>query len=602
MDGAFHFQDFTSSELRSILEFKLKRQGLDSTDKAKDVAIEVLGRSRKRPNFGNAGEVENLLSKAKAHYQLRQSSKPASEQTYDVVFEPQDFDQEFDRGVHAVVNCRELFADVVGCEYVVAKLEGYQQIAQNMKELGQDPDDQIPTNFIFKGPPGTGKTSTGNSVNIFLIIHSLTNPNEARKMGQVFYDMGFLSQKDVIECSASDLIGQYVGQTGPKTRKMLEKGLGRVLFIDEAYRLGEGQFATEAINELVDCLTKPQFNGKLVVILAGYDVDMNKLMGANAGLSSRFPEEIIFRSMAAKNCLELLGRLLQQKKITAPVLEDYDSASYAEILRLFQQLSSLPSWGNARDIITMSKSLLRTVYKSRPCEMTVSAQDIMTCAKDLNSRLNRNSIASNFNQITKHEDNFEAQERLPRVGPSQPKTTTSTNMTVSRKSKKIASQPPQVVKNDYRDTGVSDEVWNKLQADKKAQQILEARLKEEVEIKTQQLSAFKVAEEKATRTLETFQPESEAPRLKNSEMLERKRKLEEARLAELNAQAARMEAEKALLKAQEEQKEQKRKEEKAQRMLREMGVCAAGFRWIKQNSGYRCAGGSHFVTNEQLGG
>ena len=104
--------------------------------------------------------------------------------------------------------------------------------------------------------------------------------------------MGILSSPDVVECSASDMVGQYVGHTGPKTQKLLEKALGKVLFIDEAYRLGEGQFAAEAVNELVDLVTKPKFLNKIVIILAGYDNDMNKLMAVNPGLSSRFPEEV----------------------------------------------------------------------------------------------------------------------------------------------------------------------------------------------------------------------------------------------------------------------------------------------------------------------
>jgi AAA+ superfamily predicted ATPase len=104
--------------------------------------------------------------------------------------------------------------------------------------------------------------------------------------------MGILSSAEVVECSASDMVGQYVGHTGPKTQKLLEKALGKVLFIDEAYRLGEGHFAAEAVNELVDLITKPQFANKIVIILAGYDHDMNKLMAVNPGLSSRFPEEV----------------------------------------------------------------------------------------------------------------------------------------------------------------------------------------------------------------------------------------------------------------------------------------------------------------------
>jgi hypothetical protein len=82
--------------------------------------------------------------------------------------------------------------------------------------------------------------------------------------------------------------------------------LGKVLFVDKAYRLGEGQFAKEAIDELVDSLIKPQFLGKLVVILAGYTKDMNRLLKVNPGLSSRFLEEIVFQNMTAEECLMLL--------------------------------------------------------------------------------------------------------------------------------------------------------------------------------------------------------------------------------------------------------------------------------------------------------
>lgn len=131
--------------------------------------------------------------------------------------------------------------------------------------------------MLFRGPPSTGKTTT------------------ARKMGQIYYDMRFLAKAEVIEASATDMVGEYIGQTGPKTKKLLERDLGRVLLIDEAYRLGEGRFAQEALDELVDCLTKPQFERRLIVILAGYDKDINRLMLQNPGLTSRFPDTLNFR-------------------------------------------------------------------------------------------------------------------------------------------------------------------------------------------------------------------------------------------------------------------------------------------------------------------
>jgi hypothetical protein len=155
IENAFHFEDFTDAELCEILNLKLKKQDLGATDAAKDVAIQVLSRARNRPNFGNGGEVENLLSQAKGRYQTRQASLPFKERSLDVVFEPQDFDPKFDRDAHASDNLEKLFEDVVGCEDIIRKLGDYQQIARTMKARGMDTRELIPTNFIFKGPPGS---------------------------------------------------------------------------------------------------------------------------------------------------------------------------------------------------------------------------------------------------------------------------------------------------------------------------------------------------------------------------------------------------------------------------------------------------------------
>ena len=152
--NAFHFHDFADSELREILDLKLRDQGLDATDGAKAVASDVLRRARTRPNFGNAGEVENLLGVAKASFQSRQSQKPSAERSFDVLFEAEDFDPDFNRSDSAAKNIQKLFEDVIGSEEIVNRLGGYQQIFAAMKARGLDPLEQIPTNFIFRGPPG----------------------------------------------------------------------------------------------------------------------------------------------------------------------------------------------------------------------------------------------------------------------------------------------------------------------------------------------------------------------------------------------------------------------------------------------------------------
>lgn len=154
LGDAFKFEDFDDQALRQVLDLKLKKQGLEATEDAKKVAIEVLARERSRPNFGNAGAVENLISTAKDNEQRRRLSSNDSTVCVGIEFLPQDFDEKHDRASKAGNTCRELFADIVGCEDLITSLEKYRLIATNMKARGLDPQGQVPFNFIFKGPPG----------------------------------------------------------------------------------------------------------------------------------------------------------------------------------------------------------------------------------------------------------------------------------------------------------------------------------------------------------------------------------------------------------------------------------------------------------------
>ena len=342
-DNPFIFEHYSESELQQILDLKLKKQGLNATPEAKMVASEIFSRARVRPNFGNGGEVENVMNQAKLRYQARMSKLPPAQRPDEILFLPEDFDPEFARGTTATLNCRKLFEDMIGCDEIVQKLEGYQRIAQNAKRTGCPIHELIPTNFLFKGPPGTGKTMV------------------ARKMGKVYYDMGFLATNKVIECSSSDLISVWSNETGATCQKLFEKSLGHVLFIDEAYRLSEGG-GRDALNEIVDMLTKTKYFGKLIVILAGYDDDMNRLLAVNPGLSSRFADEMIFRGMTPPHCVDLLAREIESKRVGAQVLRDTHSQSYSQLCGMLAELSGLPLWGNARDIMALAKTMVGNVY------------------------------------------------------------------------------------------------------------------------------------------------------------------------------------------------------------------------------------------------
>ncbi|KAA8572099.1 hypothetical protein EYC84_002022 [Monilinia fructicola] len=549
LKDAFRFADFNDKELEEILNLKIKTQGLGATTDAVSVAIDLLGRARNGLNFGNGGEVENLISRAKQNYQSRQSKLPADQRSIDFVFEPQDFDPDFDRAAGAETNLRELFKGVMGCDSIIAKLEGYLRVAKRMKKLGKDPTTHIPMNFIFKGPPGTGKTTT-----------------TARKIGQVYYDLGLLSEVKVVECSASDLVGQYVGQTGPKTIKQLELGLGKVLFIDEAYRLGQGHFAQEAIDELVDSMTKPKFASKMIIILAGYENDMNRLLSANEGLNSRFADEIVFPALSPKDSLLVLQNALKKENISIDCLKDI--SSHRPFLNMITELSVLPAWGNARDMITLAKSMILAVYQSAMdpisdnSKILLSYDEATACIQTMiDSKKGRAMVQGQpRSNYSTHDPVMEMPHKLRTSPEMNVNTVTSMKTNTRQKEEKQPSMevivPERFEDGVARDVGVSDAVWAQLQQDKRAIEE-EARIyAEETRRKQKEIQALEEAEKKARE-----EAEREIEARNKAERQKQLRLREEARIRQLKAMAERkrIEQERKRLRLEEVKRRQKEK-------------------------------------------
>jgi len=433
-------------------------------------------------------------------------------------------------------------------------------------------------------------------------------------MGQMFYHLGLLSTEDYLECSASDLIGHYVGQTGPKTTAVLKKGLGKVLFVDEAYRLAEGQFAKEAVDELVDNLTKPQFSGKMVVILAGYTENMNTLLGANPGLSSRFPEEITFESMTPIECLTLLQRHLKGSGVEF-VIPESRSTYYNSMINLFEKLCSLPSWGNGRDVKTLSKSITGTVFDTAedskteliaPAEVVLTELGKMYKAQKDRCEVKSAPAATQSNSRGAIARLFDLATDLPSAR------ATATSTSSANQAGEPAPAPAEIhqgsqsdaaVQEPQRDPTVSDEIWAQLQADMEANELADQRSQVAIADLEQLVESSAANEETVTQEVAVLEAAA-AARVKPStdgEDDEKRRRHEEVRLREVMACRARQEAEEKLRKAKEEEEQRRRQEVAVQRKLRDMGVCPAGYRWIKQRSGYRCGGGSHFVSNSELG-
>jgi ATPase family associated with various cellular activities (AAA) len=445
---------------------------------------------------------------------------------------------------------------------------------------------------------GTGKTST------------------ARKMGKVFYDMGFLAKAEVVERSATELVGTYVGHTGPKVQKVLENALGRVLFIDEAYRLAGEGFAKEAMDEIVDCLTKPKYAQKLIVILAGYDDDINRLMAQNPGLTSRFPEAIIFRGLKPTDCLDLLIQLLRgrqrdmrkkKKDLDLSALESPAPHFKQETLDQFDTLGRIANWANARDVQTIAKSIFNLLLKVGAMKQpiaVVTEDHVRSVLDSMISERSRRQEAAKIRPSFLHSDMMARMHNIQAPPPPQIAATSSSAMSTSE------AEPPQQLAKDVlpadtaseikRDSGVSDAVWEKLQRDKQAAKEKEERCQKLLKASADAANNIKLLQQKEQASEQAFQAT-----IKQNEdqvaLQEAKRLHEEARLQHEMERRAQEDFLADLERQRKAGEEERRKEAKAQQKLRTLGICPMGFRWIKQNGGYRCSAGGHFVTDSELG-
>ena len=205
-----------------------------------------------------------------------------------------------------------------------------------MREKNGLPTTDLSLHMVFSGNPGTGKTTI------------------ARLMARIYHSLGILSKGQLVEVDRSGLVAGYVGQTAIKTSKVIEKALGGVLFIDEAYALngkGENDFGQEAIDTILKAME--DHRDDLVAIVAGYDGLMDQFIHSNPGLESRFnrflhfddysPDELmeIFRMQCKKGCYTLEGQ-------AAEMVRDF----------IVEENTDPVSFGNARGVRNIFEQIL----------------------------------------------------------------------------------------------------------------------------------------------------------------------------------------------------------------------------------------------------
>jgi len=241
----------------------------------------------------------------------------------------------------------EIFKDLnelVGLEKVKKVLYDLVDVI-NLKEKAKDLTiKDMNLHMVFLGNPGTGKTTI------------------ARIISNILYNLGYIKENKLIEVSSKDLVGQYVGQTAPKTMDVINKSLNGVLFIDEAYSLavkGENSYNAEAIATLIQAMEN--YRDKLVVIFAGYTKEMQDFLDSNSGIVSRIGYTLEFDDYTTEELIKIFNNFATKNGF---IVED-EAIKYLE--EVINENRNTKNFGNAR--------FVRNIYEKTVIKHATNVKD-----------------------------------------------------------------------------------------------------------------------------------------------------------------------------------------------------------------------------------
>ena len=216
--------------------------------------------------------------------------------------------------------------------------------------------------MVFLGNPGTGKTTV------------------ARMVAGILYNLKYIKQNKLIEVSAKDLIGQYVGQTAPKTMSVVEKALGGVLFIDEAYSLASSSsgnsFNEECVSTLIQAMEN--YRNDFVVIFAGYKKEMDAFLKSNSGIISRIGYTLDFKDYTIDELVLILKSMFKKSGFLV------EKNAIIKAKKIIEDFAQTENFGNARfvrnlyekTIIKHAKNTKNTT--SKKALKTITTEDLST--------------------------------------------------------------------------------------------------------------------------------------------------------------------------------------------------------------------------------
>ncbi|MFB3080859.1 MAG: CbbX protein [Nitrosomonadaceae bacterium] len=219
--------------------------------------------------------------------------------------------------------------------------------------------------MCFTGNPGTGKTTV------------------ALRMSEILHRLGYVREGQLVSVTRDDLVGQYIGHTAPKTKEVLKKAMGGILFIDEAYYLYKPENERDYGAESIEILLQTMENNRddLVVILAGYKDRMDKFFHSNPGMRSRIAHHIDFPDYSADELLEIAKLMLEAQNYCFSPTGEAAFREYIQIRKKLEHFANARSIRNALDRARLRQANRLFVGAKKSLGkidlMTIEAEDIL---------------------------------------------------------------------------------------------------------------------------------------------------------------------------------------------------------------------------------
>ena len=356
------FPNYSRGELAQITELMLRKRKYTMVDSAMEKLLDITDVSRKDPNFANARQIRNMLDQVVMCQNVRAAG------TEDRELGLVDVNQYIrDAGIVLPSSGEGKSAKIMTGEEELDRLIGLTTIKRMVRKIKayakkNASDRGFNLHMCFLGNPGTGKTEV------------------ARILSRILYDAGVLKESKLVETDSTGLLGQYVGETGPKTQRIIRDAMGGVLFIDEAYALCAGNSASGSAtnygDEALAVLLKEMedHRGQFCVILAGYKDEMNKMVGANPGFKSRIQFTLEFPDYSREELGEIAVSFLSAKNYTI------DDAALNKLLDVTEYYRQHPNFANARTV----RSIVDQVIMNQNLRAEDNDEDFQIIESDVN--------------------------------------------------------------------------------------------------------------------------------------------------------------------------------------------------------------------------